>query len=149
MLSIRRSLPFCLSIEHLDLSTGELTFYRAKVDQTQTHRLSDDTLSAARAYLERAGLSSGPLLRASDRGGRLLDRGLSTRSITHRVRVLGEQIGVSGLSTHDARHYWATCAARNDAPLDRLMDAGGWSSPAMPMRYIQAAQIANEGVRLD
>ena len=31
----------------------------------------------------------------------------------------------------------------------RAQDAGGWSSPAMPLRYVEAAKIANEGVRLD
>jgi len=30
-----------------------------------------------------------------------------------------------------------------------LKDAGGWNSPAMPLRYIEAAKIANEGVRLE
>ena len=29
------------------------------------------------------------------------------------------------------------------------MEAGGWASPAMPMRYVEAARIANEGVRLE
>jgi hypothetical protein len=29
------------------------------------------------------------------------------------------------------------------------MDAGGWSSYAMPLRYIQSNEIANEGVLLD
>jgi hypothetical protein len=30
-------------------------------------------------------------------------------------------------------------------PPDRLMALGGWSSPAMPLRYIESAHIANEG----
>ncbi|MBC8492724.1 MAG: site-specific integrase, partial [Chloroflexi bacterium] len=51
-------------------------------------------------------------------------------------------------SAHDCRHYWATQAARSGTPIDRLQDAGGWSSPAMPLRYVEAAKIANEGVRL-
>ena len=73
---------------------------------------------------------------------------MSTRSITARVRALGERIGVDGLSAHDLRHYWATAAARNGTVLDRLMDAGGWASPSMPLRYIEAAKVANEGVRI-
>ena len=59
---------------------------------------------------------------------------MSTKSITQRVRVLGERLGIEGLSAHDARHYWATCAARNDTPLDWLMETGGWSSAAMRAR---------------
>jgi len=55
------------------------------------------------------------------------------------------QAGIDGLSAHDARHYWATYEARNKTSVDRLMDAGGWNSPAMPLRYIEAAHIVNEG----
>ena len=29
-----------------------------------------------------------------------------------------------------------------------LQDAGGWASPAMPLRYVEAAKIANQGVLL-
>ena len=96
-----------LTVEDFDLPAGELRFYRSKVDKTQTHRLSNDTLLAARAYFEHDASTSGPLLRASTRGGRLSEHGMSTRSITQRVRVLGKRLGVEGLSAHDARHYWA------------------------------------------
>ena len=37
-------------MEDLHLSTGELTFYREKVDKTQTHKLSEDALAAVKAY---------------------------------------------------------------------------------------------------
>jgi integrase len=73
---------------------------------------------------------------------------MSARAITARVRELGEAVGVKGLSAHDCRHYWATRAAREGTPIDRLQDAGGWASPAMPLRYVEAAKIANEGVKL-
>src|SRR5687768_4487690 len=64
---------------------------------------------------------------------------------TKRVELLGRKAGVEGLIAHDARHYWATYEARNKTSIDRLMDAGGWNSGAMPLRYIEAARIANEG----
>ena len=73
---------------------------------------------------------------------------MSERAITARVRELGAAVGAAGLSAHDLRHAWATRAARNGTPLDRLQDAGGWSSPAMPLRYVEAARVANEGVRV-
>lgn len=52
------------------------------------------------------------------------------------------------LSPHDCRHTWATLASRAHTPLERLMDAGGWASYAMPLRYIQTNDIANDGVTL-
>ena len=91
----------------------------------------------------------GPLLRASRKGGALTGAGMTARALTDRVRTLGTAVGLTGLSAHDLRHYWATRAARNGTPLDRLQDAGGWASPAMPLRYVETARIANEGVLLD
>ena len=38
--------------------------------------------------------------------------------------------------------------ARSGTPIDQRQDAGGWASPSMPLRYVEAARIANEGVRL-
>ena len=86
-------------------------------------------------------------MRGSVRGGQLAGDVMSVRGITKRVRILGERVGLRGLSAHDCRHYWATQAAK-DTPLDRLQDAGGWSSYAMPLRYIESAMIANQGVQL-
>jgi len=36
---------------------------------------------------------------------------------------------------------------RNEAQVDLLKEAGGWSSPAMPLRYAEG-EIANEGMVL-
>ncbi len=136
-----------LQVEHFKLKDGEMAFYRPKVDKKQRHRLTDDTLRAAIAYFEHDAPESGPLLKGSQKGGALRGH-MSTRAITKRVKALGESVGLEGLSAHDCRHFWATQAARNGTPLDKLMTAGGWSSYAMPLRYIEDAKIANEGVVL-
>jgi integrase len=138
-----------VTVENVNLSDATLTMYRPKVDKVQTHALTNGLLRAMRAYLTNDAPAAGPLLRASSKGGKLTASGMTERAITGRVRELGERIGVAGLSAHDLRHYWATRAARNGTPIDRLQDAGGWSSPAMPLRYVESAKIANEGVRLD
>ena len=142
-----------LAVGDVDLKAGELTFYREKVDRIQTHRLTSDTLEVVRAYLQQDAsdvliCAIGPLLRASRRGGKLAEHGMSARAITKRVNYFGEKLGIEGLSAHDCRHFWATDAARNNTPMDRLQDAGGWASLAMPARYIEAAAIANRGVKL-
>ncbi len=46
------------------------------------------------------------------------------------------------------RHYWATSATRGGTDLKSLQDAGGWKSPAMPMRYVESQAVANKGVKL-
>ena len=138
-----------LTVGALGLDQGLMTFYRPKVDMTQTHRLTVAALTAARRYLAMrpAGAPAG-LWVASDRRGRLLPRPMSARAISARVGLLGLDHGAPGLSPHDCRHYWATSAAKAGTGVFSLRDAGGWSSVAMPARYVAAADIANEGVIL-
>lgn len=162
----RDRLLMCLFLDHglrvgevaglqtadIDLTGGILSVYRPKVDRRQIHRLSSDTLLAAERYLSLDKMSirnpSPALLAGSTKNG-LLQGSLSIRAIFNRVRFLGRQIGLPDLSPHDCRHTWATLASRAHTPLERLMDAGGWASYAMPLRYIESNEIANEGVSLD
>ena len=123
-----------LVAEDFDLARGVLRFYRSKVDKTQQHRLSVDARAAADAYL--GGVLPGSSLFGVD------------RTIRTRVGQLGVACGLDHLSPHDCRHYWATAATRAGTSVKALQDAGGWSSPAMPLRYAESAEIANDGVRL-
>lgn len=161
----RDALMMCLLLDHglrvgelaglpaaaLDADAGLLRFFRPKVNKTQTHRLSRDSLAAARAYLPfLAGQpSEAPLLRSSLKTGRLGKAGMTERAITQRVNLLGRRVGLIGLSAHDCRHYWATAAARSGTDPFSLQQAGGWSSLAMPRRYVEDDAVANEGLRLN
>ncbi len=161
---IRDRLIFCLLLDHglrvsevvdllvtsVRLETGEMHFYRRKVDRWQTHRLSEDTLAAARQYLALDGVRDGDkLLRGSYKNGELnLRDAMSSQAINRRVQQAGERYGIRRLSPHDCRHYWATQAAQGGTDLVALQEAGGWTSPMMPLRYIETAKVANERVQL-
>lgn len=137
-----------LTVGDLDLKAGEIRFYRPKVDKVQTHKLTADTLRAARAWFDSGDapiMAGDKVLRGSRKGGALTGPGMSERAINNRVRALGEAAGVEGLSPHDCRHYWATTWARKVDPF-RLKEAGGWSSIATVDRYVEASKIANEGM---
>lgn len=137
-----------LKVSDFDLKAGELRFYRPKVDKEQTHKLTADTLRAVRAWIDSGDapiMADAPILRGSQKGGKLTDPGMTEHSISHRVRALGRAIGVEGLSAHDCRHFWATFWARK-VDILRLQEAGGWASVAMPRRYVEWAAIANEGM---
>jgi integrase len=140
-----------LTVSNLDLKAGELRFYRPKVDKVQTHTLSADTRRAARAYMREDAplLADAPLLRGSRKDGNLTNDAMSERAITKRVQVLGAYYGLPDLSAHDCRHSWATRAARKGTDPFALQEAGGWNSLDMPRRYVEAAKIANEGVKLE
>ena len=156
----RDALLMCLLLDHglrcgeiaalpadaINLSEGVLKFYRPKVDKEQIHRLTRDTLQAAIRYFEVCSPSE-RLIMGSRKNGKLVGS-MGERAITDRVRVLGESVGVEGLSAHDGRHYWATSAIRGGTDVRALQDAGGWSNPIMPLRYAEASRIANQGVKL-
>jgi len=138
-----------LKVDNIDLENNVMKFYRPKTDETNTHELKNGTLKAIRKYLEIANLAKDDfLLCGSDKHGNLTTPGMKTQNITKRVKVLGEQIGIDGLSAHDCRHYYATQMIRNGTPMDVAMSAGGWKTPSMVIRYIEQNKIANAGVNL-
>lgn len=136
-----------LRVNDLQLATATMTFYREKVDLVQTHDLTPDTLRAAQVYLPDVEDETALFPGYPNAEGRM--QALTQRAVHARVRVLGQQIGIQDLSPHDCRHYWATQAMRSGTSVDRLQEAGGWKSPAMPLRYATKARKANEGVKLE
>jgi integrase len=159
----RDALLMCLLLDHglrcgevadlvpanVSLSEGLLVFRREKVKKVQKHTLTGDTLLALLRYYEVAQPEE-KLLVGSRKGhdGQHLEGVMSRRAITKRVGALGRRIGIVGLSAHDCRHAWVEAAIRGKTNLKALQDAGGWTSPAMPLRYAASAEIANEGVVL-
>ena len=139
-----------LSVNDFDLTQNQLRFYRPKVNKVQIHHLTRDTSSALEMYQTHGDIpQSGLILRRSLRNEELGANGMSERAITARVGYLGEKLGIFGLSAHDCRHFWATSAARHGTDPFVLQEAGGWSSLAMPRRYVEDNEIANEGVNLE
>lgn len=140
-----------LQVSDLDLSRGLLRFYRRKVAMSQTHRLTSDAARAAKHYVDAGDAPAvGQLLRTTERPrSPILGGSISIQGLRDRVRVLGARVGVENVSPHDCRHYWATRAAAAGTDPLALQEAGGWSSLAMPRRYIEAAVVANDRVKLD
>jgi integrase len=130
--------------------SGTFTFYRPKVGKEQRHRLTEDARRALTAYMLHDAPARGALLfRQSAKGGQLkTGAGVSERNLSERVRTIGQRIGIDNLSAHDCRHSWATRAVAAGTEAFALRDAGGWASLAMPSRYVEAAAIANERVKL-
>lgn len=138
-----------LQVGDVDLGNGYLHFYRPKVSKVQTHKLSKDSLAALKAYIEQDATALGPLLRGSRKSGELDGSGMGERSISVRVGMLGESIGVDNLSSHDLRHYWATWAIRKGKDPFQVLQAGGWTSMQTVKKYVEETVVANEGLNDD
>jgi integrase len=146
-LGLRASEVAALTVEDL-AEPGYLTVYRQKTDTTDRMELTADLLSALADY-EPYLRANGKLLRGSRKNGELTNQVMSVRAIGGRVKILGRDIlGLWELSPHDLRHTWATRAAKESNPFV-LRDAGGWTNMQTPGRYVEKAQVVNEGIRLD
>ncbi len=140
--ALRCSEVAALDIKSINIETGKLTIYRQKTDRTDTHNLKPHTASSAKSYLTETGRKEGPLF-LGKHGERI-----STRTINRIVLRIGRKIGISNLSPHDLRHFWAFDALHNGTPLDKVKSGGGWESDTMVLRYAKRSDIANEGVKI-
>lgn len=138
--ALRISEVVSLNIEQFDLQGRTFRVYREKTNDWQTHELKAHTLQSAEVYLQEIGRDQGPLF-VGYRGRRMQRAGLAKR-----VRLIGEAVGIQGLSPHDLRHFWTEDALANHTPIDRVQSAGNWTSAAMVLRYAKRVGIANEGV---
>jgi len=86
------------------LEKGTLTFYSYHTEEEQTLQLDTVTLEAARRYLQND--SPYQALFIGNRKESTTELRLTDRAINTRVRTLGEQIHISGLSPHDCHLYW-------------------------------------------
>ncbi len=142
---LRASEVVALTVESIDLEAEELYIFRTKTGTSGTHKLTRDTLTAARRYYEKDAPEEGLLLRSSRKGwaGQLTTgRMKTTRAITARVRTLGKQVGVKRMSAHDCRHYAATYLSKEKKKgVNELMDIFGWKSTAMAIGYVERATV--------
>ena len=139
-----------LKVSDFDLAGGTLRFHRPKADKEHVHRLTLATLAALKACLAAGELiQNGLLLRRSRKTEELGDAGMSERAITRRVCFLAEKLGLMGLSAHDCRHYWATCAARQGTDPLALQESGSWTALTGPRRSIEDNDITNDGDKFE
>lgn len=154
----RDSLLMCLLLDHgmraseaaalqadgVDMTAKTITFKRKKVRGTDkenaTHEMTAATFDAMKPYIDQDAPSAGALLLGSRKNGELSAKGLRRDNLSKRVATLGESVGK--VSAHDCRHYCATQMAKKGYGVAELCDWFGWNSPAMALRYIDAADVA-------
>lgn len=131
---------------NIDMTRGVITFYRQKVNVTDSHAMNAITLMAMYNYLQIIPQTQQALFLGVSRKGSA-PTFLSTRAINDRVGYMGLLVGVEDLSPHDLRHACVDDAAKNGTPIELLKKLGGWKTYAMPEHYTRRADIANKGVK--
>lgn len=141
---LRRSELVALQIEDLqraDDGSGTVLVRRSKGDQEAVGTikyLAPDTMARVEAYLNLAGLVSGPLFRAVSKGGRPSRTALEAQEVRRLFRKLA---GLAGLklnrppSGHSTRVGAAQDMLSVGLELSEVMQAGSWKSVVMVARY--------------
>ena len=148
---LRVSEVSALDVEDLAVEpdgSGRLTVRRSKADQEgvgTVQYLGPSTMVRVQAWLNRAGVSSGPLFRRVRRGGHADASRLQARSVRRIVAERARDAGINGrVSGHSLRVGAAQSLAAAGASLVEMQTAGRWTSPVMPGHYARG-QLAGRG----
>ena len=146
----------CRSSELSAMRVEQVTFYadgsgsilipRSKADATGAGRiahLSPDTTRLLRGWLDEADVTSGPLFRSLHMH-RVADGPLATSSIRRLIKRATENAGLDPALTADLSGHSMRIGAAQDmmvAGFDALaiMQAGGWKSANVVLRYVENA----------
>ena len=139
----------CADIQEADGGSGLLTIHSSKTDQEGEGTilfLGALTMRRIRVWITAAGFNSGPLFRPIRVGGIVEEGALSSRSIRNVIQKRARQAGIDSvrISGHSLRIGSAQSLALRGASLVELQQAGRWTSPHMPGRYVRG-QLASRG----
>jgi integrase len=79
------------------------------------------------ACLAEQGVTTGPLLRAVDRNGKVRG-GVTGQGVEYVIKGLADEVGISGVSGHSLRAGAATQAAKNGHAASEIARKGRWTS---------------------
>lgn len=157
---LRASEISALKPDKVDMQAGLISVYRKKTKSTDKLTMTPAIQQALKDYLTQDTPPPHPdgsfLIRAGYRTGILRDVGMTPSAVSKVMTKYGKLMAIqfnmpqlAKLSSHDGRHQWTTDAFNAGINIDRIRQAGGWSSSAMPIRYANNREIANDGALLD
>lgn len=155
--AFRRSELVGVHLEHLQWEPEGIliTVLRSKTDQSGEGRLKAlpygegelCPVRALKAWLQIAGIQSGPVFRRVNRWEAVLDRPLHPAGVNLVLKAVASQVGldfVPELSSHSLRRSLATSAHRAGASFESIKRQGGWVHDGTVWEYIEEAQRFEE-----
>ena len=151
----RRSELVALRVEDLEPSAaGDATILvaRGKTDQEgegAVRYLAPDTMHHVRAWLAVGGIKDGRLFRSVAKSGQVgcsLEAGEVARLFKAMATAAGLSVDeVAGISGHSSRVGAAQDMVRHGVELPVIMQAGGWRSAGMVVRYTRRIEARRSG----
>ena len=166
-LGLRISDVVALTMENINMETRTISLTTKKTKTALNLYMTDDIYNAAANYFDyyTPAAATDPIwygvtkgggrivahwVEEKDADGNIIKKweGFNKHSAQMRVTALGAALGIEKFSAHDCRHYWVTAADKGGSSLLAITEAGGWTSPTMPMRYVNKSKISNSGINL-
>ena len=146
---LRISDVISLTMQNIDMNTRTVSVKTQKTGTNLYLSMTDDIYQAADRYFKHftPAAEDTPIWYGVNKHGQI-QGGFSKHSAQMRIKQLGEAVGIEGFSAHDCRHYWVTAADRGGSSLLAITEAGGWTSPTMPARYINKSKVSNANIKL-
>jgi site-specific recombinase XerD len=152
--AFRRSELVALDVEDLEESElgFKVTIRHSKTDQEgagQTIAIVRGSVAcpvaALKAWLEAAGITTGPIFRQVRKGGKVEGR-LSAQSVADCVKIHAERVGLDPklFAGHSLRSGFLTSAAKRGASLFKMMDQSRHRSVETLRGYVRDAEIFKE-----
>jgi len=142
----------CADLEQGSQGDGTLALRRSKTDtegRGSTRYLAGDTMRAVLAWSEAAGHGDGALFRSVSKAGAIggpLDPGDVARVFKAMAAAAGLDASVvAAISGHSSRVGAAQDQVRHGVELPAVMQAGGWTTPAMVARYTARLDARRSG----
>ena len=125
---------------------------RTKGGLIQERYLGVDARKALRAWLDKAGIKSGPVFLRLARNGSTSPAPITSAEVARTFKRIARCIGLDcaaagNISGHSTRIGAAQDLTMAGAALPEIMAAGGWRSPGMPARYTRKLDARRGAMR--
>lgn len=139
---LRRAEASTLTVDRLQRREGRwvLADITGKGGRVRTAPVPSWVYQALAAWMEAAGVHSGPLLRAVSKGGRVRGRGLSEKAIWWVVEEHARAAGLGKLAPHDLRRTCAKLCRAAGGELEQIQFLLGHASIQTTERYLGGRQ---------
>lgn len=148
-LGLRISDAISLTMNNINFEQRTISLKTKKTGTPLTLAMTDDIYHAALNYFEwyMPAVADAPIWYGVNKHGKI-QGGFNKHSAQMRITQLGAALGIENFSAHDCRHYWVTAADRGGSSLLAITEAGGWSTPTMPARYVNKNKVNNVNIHL-
>jgi site-specific recombinase XerD len=138
---LRREELALLSVEHIQQRDARwvLVDLVGKGKRVRTVPMPAWTRLAIDHWLAAAGITGGRLLRAVNKGDRIVGESMTAQSVFAQVEQYGRRIGLE-IAPHDLRRTFAKLAHKGHAPLEQIQLSLGHASIQTTERYLGIEQ---------